>query len=73
MRLLRKIKYLIAAGAAGGVLASYLAVSAAEVILDEKQKDDLHSHQNIRSKWDFNWDRYNQSVINVVLVSIWFL
>lgn len=62
MRLLRKIKYIIAAGAAGGVLASYLAVSAAEVVgLEEKYKEDpaLFAHQNTRSKWDFNWDRLN--------------
>lgn len=59
MRLLRKIKYIIAAGAAGGVLASYLAVSAAEVALEEKYREDpaLFGHQNSRSKWDFNWDR----------------
>lgn len=61
MRLLRKIKYIIAAGAAGGVLASYLAVSAAESVLEEKYREDpaLYVHQNSRSKWDFNWDRYD--------------
>lgn len=59
MRLFRKIKYIIAAGAAGGVLASYLAISAAEVNVEEKYKEDpaLYVHQNSRSKWDFNWDR----------------
>lgn len=63
MRLLRKIKYIIAAGAAGGVLASYLAVSAAEANLEEKHREDpgLYTHQNIRSKWDFNWDKYVKS------------
>lgn len=58
MRLLRKIKLIVAAGAAGGVLASYLAVSAAEVANDDKHKDDLNSYQqDVKSKWDFNWDR----------------
>lgn len=59
MRLLRKIKYIIAAGAAGGVLASYLTVSAAEVVHEEKYREDpsLFSQNNSRSKWDFNWDK----------------
>ncbi len=59
MRLLRKIKYIIAAGAAGGVLASYLTVSAAEVANEEKYREDptLFSQNSSRSKWDFNWDK----------------
>ena len=59
MRLLRKIKDIIAAGAAGGVLASYLTVSAAEVALEEKCREDpaLFSQNSSRTKWDFNWDR----------------
>jgi len=61
MRLLRKIKYILVAGAAGGVLASYLVVhpSVCEAPFEENHKEDsgLHAHQKPRSKWDFNWDR----------------
>ena len=59
MRLLRKMKYMLAAGAAGGVLASYLAVHAFEAPFEERQNEDpaLFSLQNPKSKWDSNWDR----------------
>jgi len=61
MRLLRKIKYILVAGAAGGVLASYLVVhpSICEAPFEEKNKEDpgLFIHQKPRSKWDANWDR----------------
>lgn len=64
MRLLRKLKYIIAAGApvlaAGGVLASYLTVYALETpLLEDKYKEDsaLFVQQNPKTKWDANWDR----------------
>ena len=65
MRLLRKIKYILVAGAAGGVLASYLVVhpSICEAPFEEKKKEDpgLFIHQKPRSKWDANWDRWTFS------------
>ena len=60
MRLFRKIKYILAAGGAAGVLASFLAVHAFdEPLLEEKYKEDpaLFVQQKPRSKWDANWDR----------------
>lgn len=60
MRILRKMKFILAAGGAAGVLASFLAVHAHdESILEERVQEDpaLYNPLKARSKWDANWDR----------------
>lgn len=65
MRFLRRIKYFIAAGAAGGVLASLVInVSATSVV---EEDPDLFSEQKPKSKWDSNWDR----LVNAVFLFLW--
>lgn len=60
MRILQKVKFIVAAGAAGGVLASYLTVSAHETPKNENRaKDNMNFiwEQTAQTKWDANWDK----------------
>jgi len=53
------MKFILAAGGAAGVLASFLAVHAHdESILEERVQEDpaLYNPLKARSKWDANWD-----------------
>lgn len=75
MRFLQKVKLLVAAGAAGGVVASYLTVSAHEAVdSEDKSKDSLNyiCQLTARTKWDANWDKYalTMPIIFNVLITV---